>query len=148
MTINGRIHYLWRAVDQDGQVLDILLQQRRDADAAKRFFRKILRRQGQMPWSLYSDTLGSYRVAACETLPEAGHETSKYANNRSEVSHQPTRQRERQVRFRSRNQAQRFLALHARVSNLFRSGRHLMWATTHRMLRARAFYVWTQVAYG
>jgi putative transposase len=146
VTINGQIHYLWRAVDQDGQVLDILLQSRRNAQAAKRFFRRVLGRQGQVPIVLYSDKLGSYRVAARETLPGARHDTTQYANNRAELSHQSTRQRERQMRrFRSRNGAQRFLGLHARVGNLFGYGRHLVRATTHWMFRARAFYVWTQV---
>jgi putative transposase len=146
VTINGETDYLWRAVDQDGQVLDILLQQRRDAEAAKRFFRKVLNGQGEVPVALYSDKLGSYRVAAREMLPGTRHDTSKYANNRAEVSHPPTRQRERQMRrFASRHQAQRFLALHARVGNVYRYGRHLMRAAPHRMFRARAFYVWSQL---
>lgn len=145
VTINGQLHYLWRAVDQDGQVLDILLQRRRDGRAAKRFFRNALKGQGELPRVMFSDKLGSYRVAAREVLFRTRHDTSRYANNRAEVSHQPTRQRERQMRrFTSRHQAQRFLALHARVSNLFRYRRHLMRAATHRMFRARAFYVWAQ----
>jgi len=92
--------------------------------AAKRFFRKVLKGQGEAPRRLLSDKLGSYRAAARELLPETPHDTSRYANNRVELSHQPTRQQERQMRrFKSRHQAQRFLSLHARVNNLCRYGR-------------------------
>ena len=146
VTIQGQIHYLWRAVDQDGTVLDILVQRRRDAKAAKRFFRKVLRGQGEAPRRLFTDKLGSYRVAVRELLPETTHDTSRYVNNRMERSHQPTRQQERQMRrFKSRPQAQRFLSLHARVNNLFRYGRHLLRAANHRLFRARAFTAWRQV---
>ena len=146
VSINGQIHYLWRAVDQDGDVLDILVQRKRDARAAKRFFRKILNSQGESPNWLFTDKLGSYRVAVRDVLPGTQHDTSKYANNRAEVSHQPTRQQERQMRrFKSRHQAQRFLSLHARVGNLFRYGRHRMRAVNHRLFRARAFDTWSQV---
>ncbi len=117
VTVQGQIHCLWRAVDQDGSVLDIPVQRRRDAKAAKRFFRKILTKKGEAPRRLCSDKLGSYRLAARELLPGTPHDTSRHANNRVELSHQPTRQQERQMRrFNSRDQAQRFLSLHAHAS--------------------------------
>ena len=144
--IQGKLRFLWRAVDQDGDVVDFLVQKRRDAKAAKRFFNKALKGQGAEPARLTTDGLKSYPPAAREVLPGARHDTSQYANNRAEVSHQPTRQRERQMRhFKSPCHAQRFLALHSRVNNLFRYGRHLMRASTHRMFRARAFFVWQLV---
>ena len=144
--IGGQQHYLWRAVDQDGDVLDILVQRRRDAPAAERFFRKILTGRQEEPRRLMTDKLRSYAPAARHALPTALHDTRQYANNCADVSHQPTRQRERQMRrFKSRHHAQRFLALHARVQNLFRYGRHRIRAVHHRLFRARAFAVWSQV---
>jgi len=146
VNIRGQIHYLWRAVDQDGTVLDILVRRRRNAKAAKRFFSKVLKGQGEAPRRLFSDKLGSYRVAARELLPGTPHDTSQFANNRVERSHQWTRQQERQMRrFKSRHQAQRFLSLHTCVNNLFRYGRHLLRAANHRLFRARAFTAWRQV---
>jgi putative transposase len=137
---------LWRAVDQDGDVIDILVQQRRNARAAQRFFAKALKGQGEAPNRLTTDKLSGYPAAIREIMPEAVHDTSQYANNRVGLSHQPTRQRERQMRrFKSRHQAQRFLSLHARVNNLFRYGRHSMRAVNHRLFRARAFATWKQV---
>ena len=147
--ISGEIHYLWRAVDQDGDVIDILLQRRRDARAAARFFKKALKGQGAEPTLLVTDKLRSYPSAAQQVLPSATHDTSRYANNRAELSHQVTRQRERQMRrFKSRHQAQHFLSTHARVNNLFRNGRHLLRAVHHRSFRARAFAIWQQVTCG
>ena len=146
ITIRGQVHYLWRAVDQDGNVIDILVQSRRNARAAKRFFAKALKGQGDVPNRVTTDKLSSYPPAIREVLPETVHDTSQYANNRAELSHQSTRQRERQMpRFKSRHQAQRFLSLHARVNKLFRYGRHLMKAGHYRMFRARAFATWQQV---
>ncbi len=101
MTINGLWQYLWRAVDQDGNVLDILVQPRRDAKAAKRFFRKLLKRQCASPRVLVTDTLRSYAVAHREVMPSVEHRQSRYLN-RAENSHQPTRHRERAMkRFRT-----------------------------------------------
>ena len=146
ITLRGQIHYLWRAVDQDGDVIDILVQRRRNALAAKRFFNKALKGQGAEPLVLITDRLRSYPPAVREVLRGTHRDTTQYANNRAEVSHQPTRQRERQMRrFKSPHQAQRFLSVHARVSNLFRYGRHLLRAPNHRLFRARAFGVWQQV---
>ena len=143
VTIQGQRQYLWRAVDQDGDVLDILVQRRRDARAAKRFFRKLLKGQGSPPWRLVTDKLRSYSAAHRSVMPSVVHSTEQYENNRAEVSHQPTRQRERQMRrFKSPGQAQRFLSVHGVIQNLFRVGRHLLGAAHHRELRDRAFIAW------
>ncbi len=124
VNIRGKQHYLWRAVDQDGDVIDILVQKHRNAHTAKRFFRKLLKRQGSEPWRLVTDKLRSYAAAHRSVMPSVTHDTRRYANNRAEVSHQPTRQRERQMRrFKSAGQAQRFLSVHGVVQNLFKLGR-------------------------
>jgi putative transposase len=147
VSIQGQRQYLWRAVDQDGDVIDILVQPRRDRRAAERFFRRLLKGQGCEPRRLVTDKLRSYRAARRDTMPSVVHDTSRYANNRAEVSHQPTRQRERQMRrFKSPEQAQRFLSVHGIIQNLFRVGRHLVSSANHRMLRDRSFRVWRQVA--
>ena len=138
----------WSAdeLDQDGDLIDILVQPRRDGRAARRFFRRLLKSQRQEPVRLVTDKLGSYRVAHRDLMPLVTHDTRRYANNRAEVSHQPTRQRERQMRgFTSSDHAQRFLHVHGVIQNLFRVGRHLLRAAHHRMLRARSFTVWAQV---
>ena len=146
VTINGQRQYLWRAVDQDGDLIDLLVQPRRDGHAARRFFRKLLKSQRQDPVRLVTDKLGSYRLAHRDVMPLVPHDTGRYANNRAEVSHQPARQRERQVRgFTSSDHAQRFLHVHGVIQNLFPVGRHLLSAVPHRMLRARSFTVWTAV---
>lgn len=146
VTIQGRRQYLWRAVGQDGDVLDILVQPRRNRRAAERFFRRLLKGQGGEPNRLVTDKLRSYGAAVRTTLPSVIHDTKQYANNRAEVSHQPTRQRERQMRrFKSPGQAQRFLSAHGVIQNLFRVGRHLLRPTHYRQLRERSFVVWQQV---
>jgi putative transposase len=146
VTIHGQRRYLWRAVDQDGDVIDILVQPRRDRHAAERFFRKLLKGQGREPRRLVTDRLRSYAAAHRTIMPSVAHDTSQYANNRAEVSHEPTRQRERGMRrFKSMAQAQRFLSVHGITQNLFRVGRHLLRAANYRMLRARAFAVWNAV---
>jgi len=146
VTIQGERQYLWRAVDQDGDVIDILVQPRRDRRAAKQFFRRLLKGQGSEPRRLVTDKLRSYGAAHRAVMPSVLHDTSRYANNRAEVSHQPTRQRERQMRrFKSAGQAQRFLSVHGVILNLFRVGRHLLRPANHRMLRARSFLVWSEV---
>ena len=146
VTIQGRRHYLWRAVDQDGDVIDILVQSRRDCRAATRFFRKLLKGQERQPRRLVTDKLSSYRAAHRAVMPSVAHCTDRYANNRAEVSHQPTRQRERQMRrFKSAAHAQRFLSVHGLVLNLFRVGRHLLRSAHHRWLRMRAFAEWDAV---
>ena len=146
ITIRGRQQYLWRAVDHDGEVIDILVQPRRDRTAAERFFRKLLKGQGRTPRRMITDKLRSYKTAHRRVMPWVVHSTRQYENNRAELSHQPTRQRERQMRrFKSAGQAQRFVAVHGLVRNLFRVGRHLVRAAHHRFLRTRAFVTWNDV---
>ncbi len=141
--INGVQHYLWRAVDQDGDVVDVFLQERRDSQAAKRFFQRLITSNQGNPRKIVTDKLRSYRVAHRELIPDTIHDTSQYANNKSELSHQPTRVRERGMRkFKSIKQAQRFLSAHAEVYNLFNLGRHLLSAKNYRMFRDRAFVSW------
>ena len=145
VNIQGRRHYLWRAVDQDGDVIDILVQSRRDRGAATRFFRKLVKAQGRVPHRLITDKLLSYGAAHRTAMPSVVHSTRQYENNRAEVSHEPTRRRERQMRrFTSAAHAQRFLSVHGVVLNLFRVGRHLLRAVHHRLLRRRAFGVWQE----
>ena len=144
--IRGARYYLWRAVDQDGETLDILVQKRRNTKAAKRFFRKLLKGLRYVPNRLVTDKLRSYAAAQRTTLPSVPHCTTQYANNRAEVSHQPTRQRERQMRrFKSPRHIQRFLSVHGPINNLFRIGRHLMQAVHYRLYRDRAFTTWREV---
>jgi putative transposase len=115
--IAGTTHWLWRAVDQHGVVLDVLVQRRRDAKAAKRLLRKLLKRQGRAPRVMITDKLASYPAAKKDLLPAVEHRRHKGLNNRAENSHQPTRRRERQMkRFKSARQAQRFLAAHAPIN--------------------------------
>jgi putative transposase len=146
VTIRGQRHYLWRAADQDGDVIDILVQRRRNAGAARRFFRKLLKGQGSEPRWLITDKLRSYGAAHRRMMPSVEHVTARYANNRAEVSHQPTRQRERQMRrFKSVAQAQRFFSIHGVVRNLFNLSRHPLRSANHRLLRTRAFGIWSEV---
>ena len=117
VTIRGQRHYLWRAVDHDGDVLDILVTRHRDRKAAKRFFRKALKHQGRSPLQLVTDKLRSYSAAHREVFPSVTHRTGQYENNRAEVSHQHTREQERQMRrFKSAAQVQRFLSSTARFT--------------------------------
>ena len=141
--IQGKQHYLWRAVDQDGEVVDVFLQKRRDAKAAKRFFKRMLKKHKREPRKIVTDKLRSYGVAHRKLIPDSIHDTSKCVNNRAELSHQPTRVRERGMRkFKSVKQAQRFLNAHAAVYNLFNLGRHLVAAENYRNFRLRAFASW------
>jgi len=145
--IQGRQQYLWRAVDQDGEVVDVFLQNRRDGKAAKRFFKRLLNRHQSEPRKIVTDKLRSYGVAHRELIPDTIHDTSQYANNRAELFHQPTRARERAIRrFKSMQQAQRFLTVHAAVYNLFNLGRHLVSARNYRVFRLRAFVSWNCTA--
>jgi putative transposase len=144
--IQGERQYFWRAVDQDGDVIDILVQPRRNRRAAQRFFRKLLKGHGREPRRLVTDKLRSYGAAHRTIMPSVIHDTERYANNRAEVSHQPTRQRERQMRrFKSVAQAQQFLSVHGVILNLFRVGRQLLRPANHRILRERSFLVWSEV---
>jgi putative transposase len=147
ITIRGCQQYLWRAVDHDGDVIDILVQPRRDRDAAERFFWKLLKGQGRPPRRLITDKLRSYAAAHRRVMPSVVHSTRQYENNRAELSHQPTRQRERQMRrFKSAAHVQRFVSVHGLVRNLFRVGRPLLRAAHHRLLRTRAFLTWNNAA--
>ena len=144
--INGTIHYLWRAVDQHGTVLDILVQSRRNALAAKKFFRKLLKGLQYVPRIIVTDGLGSYQVAHREIMPSVTHRRSKYLNNRAENSHQPTRERERAMkRFKSVRHAQRFLSAFSGISAHFRPRRHRLSATGWRTEMAERFAVWREV---
>ena len=144
--INGKQHYLWRAVDQDGEVVDVYLQTKRNGAAAKRFFKRLLRSHGGEPRKIVTDKLRSYGVAHRELVPETIHSTQQYENNRAEQSHESTRVRERGMRrFKSIRQAQRFVTAHAAVSNLFNLGRHLVRAEHYRDLRISAFGEWSRV---
>jgi putative transposase len=143
--ISGKQHYLWRADDQDDEVVDVFLQARRDGAAAKRFFKRLLRSHGGEPRKIDTDKLRSYGVAHREIMPESIHVTDRYANNRAEQSHEAIRVRERGMRrFKSVGQAQRFVAAHATVHNLFNLGRQLITAQHYRDLRASAFQEWVR----
>ena len=143
LTITGRRQYLWRAVDRDGNVLDILVQCRRDAKAAKRFFRKLLTKQCRVPRVLVTDKLRSYAVAHRAVMPSVEHRQSQYLNNRAENSHQPTRHRERAMkRFRTPGAAQRFLAVFSVISPHFRPR---LTADDYRTEMTRGFAVWNEV---
>ena len=149
LQIQGRRQYLWRAIDQDGDILDILMQRRRNGRAATRFVRKLLKQQQRSPNRFVTDKLGSYRVAHRAERASVPHDTTQYANNRIEASHRRTRIRERQMlRFRSAGNAQRFLSVQASILNLFNWGRHQLRAWEYRCFRARAFDAWSLAIHG
>ena len=143
VSIQGRRMYLWRAVDNEGEVLDLLVQPRRDTAAALRLMRKLLKKQGDTPDVLVTDKLGSYGAARRELGLSCCHEQGLRKNNRAENSHQPVRRRERkQQRFKSAGSAQRFLSMHAAVHNTFNLQRHLVSRRTLRIFRAGAAQAW------
>jgi putative transposase len=147
ININAVLLYLWWAVDQDGDEIDILVQKRKDKKAARRFFRKLLKGQQAGPIKIATDKLRSYSAAKQELIPSVEHSTQQYENNRCELCHQPSRQEKRKMRkFTSLGQAQRFLSCHGVVNNLFRLGRHLMKANNYRVLRDRAFVEWDRAS--
>jgi putative transposase len=146
LKINGRLHYLWRAVDQDGDVLDILVQSKRDKRAAKKFFRKLLKGLPYVPRAIITDQLRSYSAAKAEMLPSVEHSQAKWQNNRAENSHQPTRLREKIMRrFKSAGHAQRFLSAFGLITSFFRVGRHLYRASSYRDVMKSRFAVWEDV---
>ena len=146
IAINGVTHYLWRAVDQDGNVLDILVQSRRNKQAAKKFFRRLLKGLQYVPRVLITDKLASYGAARREVLPSVEHRRHKGLNNRAENSHQPTRERERRMRrFKSPGHAQRFLAASGPIATHFRPRRHRLTATTYRRMRDERFATWRAI---
>jgi putative transposase len=147
LTIHGERQYLWRAVDQDGHILDILVQPRRDKAAAKRFFRKLVKRLTYVPRVLITDKLKSYEAARRELLSSVEHRQHRYLNNRAENSHQPTRQRERRMQgFTSPGQAQRFLAAYGPITQHFRPRRHRFSASAYRQEMSQRFDTWQQIA--
>ncbi|MFD9465439.1 IS6 family transposase [Streptomyces sp. NPDC060027] len=144
--INGEQKYLWRAVDQDGNVLDILVQNRRDKAAARRFFRRLMKKTRAVPRVIVTDKLRSYGAAHREVMPSVEHRSHKGLNNRAENSHQPTRQREHAMKgFRSVGAAQRFLSAFSGISPHFRPHRHLMTASQHRAEMTIRFAIWNQI---
>jgi putative transposase len=133
-------------VDQDGDVLDILVQSRRDKKAAKKFFRKLLKGLRYVPRVIVTDKLKSYSAARAEVMPSVEHLQQKYQNNRAENSHQPTRLRERVMRrFKSAGHAQRFLSVFGIITSHFRPGRHLCTADVYRKMMTRRFAAWKEV---
>ena len=139
ISIRGRKHWLWRAVDANGDVLEILLQSRRDAHAAKRFLNKLMKRWG-VPRVLVTDKLRSYGAAIRDLCPSVDHRSHKGLNNQSEASHRHTRRREKAMgRFKSPRQAQSFLPVHDQTTNIFRPKRHSLSTKSYRQSRADAF---------
>ncbi|GLS21119.1 hypothetical protein GCM10007874_41360 [Labrys miyagiensis] len=146
MTIAGRRFWLWRAVDSEGEVLDLLVQSRRNTAAAVRLMRKLVRKQGFAPEVIVTDRLRSYDAAIRELGLSARHDPTRRQNNRAENSHQPTRRRERKTqRFKSPGSAQRFLSAHAAVHNTFNIERHLVSRRSLKSLRAAAMDEWHRV---
>ena len=146
LKINGVTHYLWRAVDQNGVVLDILVQPKRDRFAAIRFFSRLLRATGRKPRVIITDKLRSYGAAKRVVMPGVAHRQHRYLNNRAENSHQPTRERERRMRrFKSARHAQKFVEVHGIVASHFRPRRHLLSAADYRELRSKRFRIWNEV---
>ena len=143
--IRGRKHWLWRAVDDEGEVLDFLVQPRRCARSAQRLLRRLLKKQGFAPKRITTDKLKSYAVAIRQERLFAAHDQGLRANNRAENSHQPVRRRERkQQRFKSPGSARRFLSIHAAVYNVFYVQRHLLKRRFFKRFRTDAFAVWKQ----
>jgi putative transposase len=133
-------------VDQAGVVLDVLVQSRRDKQAAKRLLRKLLKKQMRPPRVMITDKLASYGAAKRDVMPGIEHRQHKGLNNRAENSHQPTRRRERQMKqFKSAGQAQRFLSAHDQINNLFRLRRDHVSAAEHRASRTQTFQVWAEI---
>ena len=147
LKIAGVKHWLWRAVDQAGVVLDVLVQRRRNKQAAKRLLRKLLKRQMRPPRVMITDKLASYGAAKREVMPGVEHRQHKGLNNRAENSHQPTRRRERQMKqFKSAGQAQRFLSAHDQINSLFHLRRDHVTAAEHRAARTQTFRVWAEIS--
>ncbi len=146
VVINGRKYWLWRAVDSEGEVLEFLIQSRRNRRAALRLFKKLLGRQKVQPETIVTDKLRSYSTALRTLQIDVDHQQGIYRNNRAENSHLPVRRRERKMqRFKSPGSAQRFLNLHASVYNLFNIQRHLTTRETMKLFRAEAMDQWKQV---
>lgn len=148
VSIAGKKQWLWRAVDQDGFVLDVLVQSRRNAKAAERLMRKLLKKQGRTPRVMITDKLRSYAAAKRQLVPGVEHRRHKGLNNRAENSHQPIRRRERVLkRFKSARQLQRFVSIHDPIANLFHFPRNNFSSAEHRDLRNTAMAVWSEIAH-
>src|SRR3954452_17670613 len=146
LKIAGKRHWLWRAVEQTGVVLDVLVQRRRDKQAARRLLGKLLKRRMRPPRVMITDKLASYGAAKREIVPGVEHRQHKGLNNRAENSPQPTRPRERQMkRFKSARQAQRFLSAHDQINNLFHLRRDHISADQYRAARTQAFQTWAEI---
>jgi len=149
LTIRGKKHYLWRAVDQDGNVLDILVQSRRNKNAATRFFRKLLKGLQYVPWLIITDKFRSYGAAKHEILPGVEHRQHKGLNHRVENSHQPTQLREKKMRrFKSTKQAHRFLSAFGLIAGHFQPRRHRLHAGEYRAILQDRFQTWNEVTGG
>jgi len=145
VSIAGHGMYMWRAVDSEGEVLDVLVQPRRDKAAALKLLRKLLKRQGFAPTVIVTDKLRSYRAALSLVGFSGRHDQSLRANNRAENSHQPVRRRERKMQgFKSVGSAQRFVSVHAAVYNVFNLQRHLLSRATFHRFRAAAHHTWNE----
>lgn len=145
LKIGGHMVYLWRAVDAEGEVLDVLVQSRRNKLAALKLMRKLLKKYGFVPDKLVTDEFRSYAAAARDLGIAKRHERGRWRNNRAENSHQPTRRRERKMQgFKSAGSAQRFLSIHAAAYNIFNVQLHLTSARTHRAFRASAMQTWRE----
>ena len=143
--MKGEVFYLWRAVDQHGDVLDVLVQKRRNKKAARRFLKKLVATYGCDPRVLVTDKLRSYGAAKKEVMPDVDHRQHKGLNNRAEASHKPTRRRERVMqRFKSPHHAQRFCATHDQINTLFRPHRHRLSRPSYRHARNDAFDLWNE----
>jgi len=145
LKIDGRLVYLWRAVDAEGEVLDVLVQTRRNKRAALKLMRTLLKKYAFVPDRLVTDNLRSYRAAAGDLGLAGRHQRGRWRNNRAENSHQPTRRRERKMQgFKSVGSAQRFLSAHAAIQNTFYVQRHLTSARTHRAFREAVMQTWRE----
>src|SRR5262249_40797956 len=146
LTINGKRHDLWRAVDQDDNVQDILVQSRRNKKAAKKFFRKLLKGLQYVPRVIITEKLKSYGAAKREILRGVEHRQSRYLNNRCEHSHRPTRQREYRMQgFKSAGHAQRFLLAYGPLAQHFRPRRHRLAASASREEMQNRFESWAEI---
>jgi putative transposase len=146
LTMHGQRHSVWRAVDQDDNVLDILVQSRRNKQAAKKFFRKLLKGGQYVPRGIITDKLKSYGAAKREILPSVEHRQSRYLNNRCENSHRPTRQRELRMQgFKSGGHAQRFVSAYGPIAHHFRPRRHLLSASDYRQEMRNRFESWAEI---
>ncbi len=147
VSMDGKRMYLWRAIDQNGEILDLLVQAKRDKRAALKLMRKLMKKSGFAPRTIVTDKLRSYAAAFRDLGLTARHHQARWKNNRIEGSHVYVRRRERRMQgFRSPGAAQRFLSLHAATYNAFNTRRHFITASEHRKRRDQAFTIWREAA--